>query len=364
MPTAARAAVMTAPGRDLEIREYPLTPPGPGTLLVRVASCTICGSDLHSWSGRRAAPVPIILGHEIVGRVVAMGEGATHDLGDRPLDIGDRVTWSLTDSCGRCRFCREMGLPMKCRNLRKYGHDACDAPPHFTGGFAEYCHIGPGTAVVKLPDDVSDRAAAPANCALATVVAGWEAAGLKPFESVLILGAGALGFYAAAHAAHAGCRRIIVADLLEGRLAAVGRFGATETLLLDGMEAGAAVRAVREMTGGLGVDRALEVAGAPSLIPLGLRCLRTGGRLVEIGNSFPDARFTYDASDIVWRRLTLTGVHNYDARHLRAGVDLLASAGDRFPFEEIVTHQVGLDEVNQGLRLARTPEAIRVAVVP
>ena len=366
MPTVARAAVMTAPGQDLEIREYPLTRPEPGTILVRVTCCTICGSDLHSWTGRRAAPLPIILGHEIVGTVVEMGEGVTQDLGDRPLGPGDRITWTLMDSCGQCRFCRDLGLPMKCRRLRKYGHDACDIPPHFTGGFAEYCYIGSGTAVVKLPDGVSDRAAAPANCALATAVAGWDEAGLRPFETVLILGAGALGCYAAALAAYSGCRRVIVADRLTERLAFVSRFGATDTLDLSGMDKDVAVRRVREMTDNLGIDCALEAAGAPELIPLGLRCLRIGGRLIEIGSSFPGARFTYDAGDIVWRRLTLTGVHNYDARHLRAGIDLLTAATPAawFPFDEIVTHQVGLDEVNKGLRLARSPEAIRVAVVP
>ena len=366
MPTVARAAVMTSPGQDLEIREYPLTRPGPGTILVRVVCCTICGSDIHSWTGRRASPLPIILGHEIVGTVVEMGDGVTHDLGDRPLGPGDRVTWTLMAGCGQCRFCRDLGLPMKCRRLRKYGHDACDIPPHLTGGFAEYCYLGPGTAVIKLPDGVSDWAAAPANCSLATAVAGWEAAGLRPFETVLILGAGALGCHAAALAAHAGCRRVIVADRLAERLAFVERFGATDTLNMSGMDENTAVRTVREMTDDLGVDAGLEVAGAPELIPLGLRCLRIGGRLIEIGTSFPDARFTYDAGDIVWRRLTLTGIHNYEARHLRAGIDLLNAATPAawFPFGEIVTHQVGLDDVNNGLRLARSPEAIRVAVVP
>jgi D-arabinose 1-dehydrogenase-like Zn-dependent alcohol dehydrogenase len=95
---------------------------------------------------------------------------------------------------------------MKCRYLKKYGHDSCADPPHFNGGFAEYCYITPGTGVIKIPDELSDLEAAPANCALATVVAGWESAGLRPFENVLIQGAGALGLYAAALARHYGCQ--------------------------------------------------------------------------------------------------------------------------------------------------------------
>jgi threonine dehydrogenase-like Zn-dependent dehydrogenase len=107
---------------------------------------------------------------------------------------------------------------MKCRQLRKYGHDSCASPPHFVGGFAEYCYLTPGTCVVQVPDSLPDAVAAPANCALATVIAAWEAAHLAAGERVLILGAGALGLYAAAWAADAGCREILVTDGLEHRL--------------------------------------------------------------------------------------------------------------------------------------------------
>jgi Zn-dependent alcohol dehydrogenase len=108
----------------------------------------------------------------------------------------------------------------------------------------------------------------------------------------------------------------------------------------------------------------LEVAGSPDLIPIGLQSLRIGGRLVEIGNSFPDARFSYDACDLVWRRLTLSGVHNYDTRHLKTGIDFLAATNDRFPFEKLVTHRFNLEEINAALHMAASGKAIRVAVLP
>jgi len=353
---------MTAPKTDLRIVQYPLSRVEKGGILVRVTCCTICGSDVHSWSGRRKAPLPIVLGHEIVGEIAELGEGRTHDSADRPLRIGDRVTWTIMESCGRCFFCRQEGLPMKCRHLRKYGHDSCEKPPHFKGGFAEYCYIGPGACVLKIPERVTDEMAAPANCALATVVAGWEAGHLKPLENVLILGAGALGFYAAAFARHAGCKRVLVADVNDLRLSLVPKFGATDVLNIKGTAEEEVVDGVRDLTDGRGVDIVLEVAGAPELIPVGLKCLRTGGRLVEIGNSFPNALFTYDACDIVWRRLSLIGVHNYDTRHLQGGLDLLEQTRERFPYHEIVTHRVSLDEINEGLRTAQSGAAIRVAV--
>jgi alcohol dehydrogenase len=359
-----RAAVRTAAGADLEIREYPVGRPEPGTILVRVTCCTICRSDVLSWTGRRPAPTPIILGHEIVGRIVALGEGISHDARDRRLEVGDRVSWTLMDSCGKCYFCREAGLPMKCRSLRKYGHDCCADPPHFVGGFADYCVLGAGTCVFKLPDDLSDEEACPANCALATVVAGWEAAELRPMENVLIQGAGALGFYAAAFAKHAGCNQVVVTDVQDHRLAAIQAFGATVTINTRGRTDAEIVQAIRDRTQGRGVDAALEVAGVPEAVPLGLKCLRIGGRYVEQGNTYPGAMISCDASDLVFRRLTIRGVHNYDARHLQRGLDFLVQARAVYPFQRLVTHHFPLQGINEALRVAESGEGIRVAVCP
>jgi alcohol dehydrogenase len=364
MSIVGRAAVMMTVGGDLQIREYPVTRPTPGAILVRITCCTICRSDVLSWTGKRPAPTPLILGHEIVGRIVALGADVSHDTRDCRLALGDRISWTIMDSCGRCYFCREAGLPMKCRSLRKYGHDSCADPPHFVGGFAEYCMLGPGTAVFKLPDDLTDDEACPANCALATIVAGWEAAGLRPLENVLIQGAGALGFYAAAFARHAGCSEVIVTDVQDRRLAAVTAFGATATINTRGRTDAEIVAFVRDRTQGRGVDAVLEVAGVPEAVPLGLKCLRIGGRFVEQGNTYPGALVSYDVSDLIFRRLTIRGVHNYDALHLQRGLDFLAQARVTYPFARLVTHHFPLHRVNDALRMAESGEGIRVAVCP
>jgi len=360
----ARAAVMTAPNQDLSITEYPLPQVTRGCLLVKITCCTICGSDLHTWLGRRASPTPIILGHEIVGKIVELGEGVERDSGDRPLKVGDRITWTIMDNCGKCYLCREKGLMMKCRHLRKYGHGSCAEPPHFMGGFAEYCYITPGTCVIRVPDNLTDEEAAPANCALSTVVAGWEAIHIQPFENVLIQGAGALGFYAAALAKHYGCNRIIVTDILDHRLEFIKAFGATATINTKGMSEQEIVGAIHDLTDGFGVDAAMESAGIPNLIPPGLKCLRTGGRYVEVGSAFAGANFTCDASELIFKRLTIKGIHNYDTRHLQMGIDLLSMTNKVFPFKDIVSHRVNLEEINEGMRFAASGEAIRVALLP
>lgn len=364
MQKSASAAVMTYPKKDLEIREYPIPKVEDGCILVRVGCCTICGSDVHSWAGRRTAPTPIILGHEIVGTIVELGLGVVEDSGGQSLEVGDRITWTIIDNCGKCYYCREKELPMKCVNLKKYGHDSCENPPHFIGGFGEYCYLTPGTCVIKIPDNLTDEEVAPANCALATVIAGWESVELLPFENVLIQGAGTLGLYAAALAKHFGCRQIIVSDIVDQKLEFIKSFGATHTINVAHMNDEDYIQTIRDLTGGFGVDCAMEVAGVPEIIPVGLKSLRKGGRYVEIGNSYPDANFTCDASDIIWGRLTLKGIHNYDTKHLQMGIDFLVATQNVFPFAEIVTHRVDLEHINEGLQIADSGSAIRVAVIP
>jgi 2-desacetyl-2-hydroxyethyl bacteriochlorophyllide A dehydrogenase len=339
-----KAAVMNRVNAPLDLVKFPLPEVERGCILTKILCCTICGSDLHSWLGHRSAPMPIILGHEIVGEIVELGEDIERDSGGKPLKVGDRITW--------------------CLHLKKYGHDSCADPPHLVGGFAEYCYITPGTCVIKVPDNLTNEEVAPANCALATVVAGWEEISLKPFENVLIQGAGTLGFYAAALAKHYGCNKIMVTDILDNRLKMIESFGATDTINVRDMRDEEVVETVRDLTHGFGVDVAMEVAGIPEIIPTGLKCLRTGGRYVEHGSVSPGVTFTYDASDIMYRRLTIKGVHNYDTKHLQWGVTFLSQTKEIFPFHQLVTHTFSLDEINQAMEVGRSREGIRVAIKP
>lgn len=360
----AKAAVFVGPRRPLQIVEYPIPRPEPGCALVRVACCTICRSDLHTWQGKRTGATPSILGHEIVGVVAELGNGLTHDAAGQPLAAGDRVTWTLHNCCGLCRNCRELHLPMKCEQLRKYGHDACDQPPHFRGGFAEYCLVESGTAILKLSGDLTDVVAAPANCAVATIVAGWEAAALQAGDMVLIQGAGALGCYAAAYAAWAGARCIVVTDLDSRRLDFATRFGATHCINVRDLAAEEIVKQLQGVTGMRCFDSVLELAGDPSAFSFGLSALRVGGIYIEIGCSFPNALVEIDLSTILWNRLTIRGIHNYDFRHLSRAIHFLCEAQTRFPFHEVVGAAYPLSSINEAMQTANSGAALRVAITP
>src|SRR5262245_47551267 len=156
LPKTARAALFEGPGRPFSICELPLDPPEPGGALVRLSLATVCGSDVHSWTGRRPSPTPGILGHEMVGVVAAVGDGEYPAFRGEALSVGDRITWSEYIACGQCDRCLGLELPQKCRRLRKYGHESLAEPPGLLGGFAQYCHLLPGTTVLRLPQSVAD----------------------------------------------------------------------------------------------------------------------------------------------------------------------------------------------------------------
>ncbi|HXG05253.1 MAG TPA: alcohol dehydrogenase catalytic domain-containing protein, partial [Candidatus Binatia bacterium] len=209
MGATARAAVFEGPGKPFVLRAYPLEEPGPGEVLVRVRMSTICGSDLHSWEGKRASPVPGILGHEILGTVAALGPGVTADLRGAPLRVGDRITWTMFVACGHCHACRVLDMPQKCSALRKYGHEGVQGTRALLGGFAEYCSVLLGTGLVRVPDDVTDEEATPLNCGVATMVAATEAAEIGVGDCVVVQGLGLLGLYAVALARARGARLVI-----------------------------------------------------------------------------------------------------------------------------------------------------------
>ena len=159
------AQVFHGTNQPLTRAEFPQPSPlAEGEVLVKISLATICGSDLHTLSGQRSEKTPCILGHEAVGHVVSVGDG-------RPdLTIGDRVTWSIADSCNHCPPCREHYLPEKCHSLFKYGHAPLADGSGLNGCYASHILLRPGTHIVPIPNELPDAVVAPANCALATVI--------------------------------------------------------------------------------------------------------------------------------------------------------------------------------------------------
>jgi len=360
MINAARAAVFHAAGRPLELRDVAIPELSAGELLVRVRLTTLCGSDLHTHCGSRSTPVPTILGHEIIGDVVAVGgRVAKLDLSGQAVAVGDRITWSIAAHCGSCFYCAN-GLPQKCEHLFKYGHERLTAEHSLSGGLATHCHLTPSTPVLVLPDQLADEVACLANCATATAAGALRIGELSSCDKVLVFGAGMLGLTMAAMARSAGAKDVIVVDVSRDRLARATRFGANHTIFAP--SALDLPAAVSNVTGGRGADLALEASGAPEAMESAMSSVRIGGRIVFVGAVRPTRPIAIDGEQIVRRVLTLRGLHNYIPDDLRAAVDFLARS--EAPFADFVSPAFSLSDAEAAFAAARTNGALRTAVKP
>lgn len=363
MNKTCNAAVFTKVGQPLEIRKFELPENiEPGAALCRVRMSTICGSDLHTISGRRIEPAPLILGHEIVGDIVALGSELKRDGFGNKLSLGDRVSWSIMACCGHCFYCTH-NLPQKCIELKKYGHTCCNERPYLTGGYAEYIYLFPGTAIYRIPDTLSDEIATPANCALSTVINAVETIGLNKGESVLIQGAGMLGLNLIALAVEQGASEIIITDISQSRLEMAAKFGATCCLNMQDMDDKEALEEIHKRTDGRGVDVAFEICGVKSAVAQAVDALRIGGRYLIAGLVTPGSDLGIDGNQLTRKYLTIKGIHNYRPEHLGKAIKFLESYSGKYPYAKLVSKTFKLSEINDALNLAALGQHIRIGLI-
>jgi threonine dehydrogenase-like Zn-dependent dehydrogenase len=351
-----RVAVLPAYGGDFKLREYPVPDPEPGAVLVRLTRAGVCGSDLHIWRGEMkevygSPPRDLTFGHEMCGRVERLGAGVAHDSAGLPLREGDRVTFLYFFPCGRCPVCMrdEMGAcPRKGRANRVAG-----TPPYFNNAYGDYYYLRPGGWIFRIPDEISDDMATPANCALAQVLYGLTRAGLRMGDSVVIQGAGGLGLNAIAVARDMGADNVIVVDRVPARLALAREFGADHTLSLDDLPTPERrITAVQDLTGGFGADVVADFVGYPDVVPEGLRMLRSGGCYLEVGSIAPGNVFSFDATALVRGNIRVVGTSNYSPWALERALAFLRRGQARYPFARLVSHVYPLEKISDAFHQA------------
>jgi len=335
--------------------------------VVRTTLANVCGSDLHQWRGefdvaKFGRPYPQILGHEMTGKVHALGAGVSRDTAGTPLAVGDRVIWRYFYPCGSCRPCMRR-IFRACPNARAYLMNSSDTAPHFYGAFCDYYYVRPGAAIFKVPDGLPDETVAGINCALAQVVGGLQVANLRMGEYVVIQGAGGLGVYATAVAKEMGAGKVIVIDGVTERLGLAQAFGADEIIDFREMPAeDDRVKRVLELTDGWGADVVAELVGHPRVCPEGLRMVGRTGRYLEIGNISPGLTYTLDPQWLVGYNRSILGMLYYEAEHLQQALELVSRTRDRYPWDRVLSHKYPLEQINEAFEAADRGEVTRAAI--
>jgi len=365
MVEMVRAAVQTGP-RTIEMREFPKPVTGADDGLLRVEANGICGSDVEIYRGHMSSGRdPFIPGHEPLGVIAELGDRAAERWG---VQVGDRVALEVIVPCRACDDCLA-GAYQACR-FRKYGHGVTgiDVAPTLWGGFAEYLYLSPNTVLHKIDRSLPVEVAAMYNPLGAGVrwAVGLGEVGLG--DTLLVLGAGQRGISAVIAAKAAGASTVIITGLESDghKLEMAREFGADHTVVVDGDDGQDVVEVVRDLTGGRGVDVALEVTPmAARPVVDALEATRHGGRVVLAG--LKGGREIPLVTDrIINRALTVKGAFGVDATANEKAIALIESG--RFPLERLHTHTFGLDEVDAAIETlaGERPDtsAIHVSVHP
>ncbi len=285
-------ALLLSEYKHLAVTDLPAPQPGPDEVLIEVAACGICGSDVHGFDGASGRRIPpIVMGHEAAGTVAAVGSDVTD------FAIGDRVTFDSTVYCGRCDFCRR-GEVNLCDDRQVVGVSCGDY--RRAGAFAEFVAV-PERILYRLPDGLSFAKAAMLE-AVSVALHGVAVSELEGGETALVIGAGMIGLLLLQSAKVAGCSRVFVADIDATRLALAKESGADETLQLSGAELQAAIL---KLTGDRGVDVVFEAVGRDETVNTSIDCVRKGGKVTLVGHIARE--ISLPLQKVVTRQIRLQG---------------------------------------------------------
>ena len=344
------AAVMPAPGQRMEIREFDRPDLPPGAAMLRTVRSEVCGTDVHLRHGRLAGvPYPIIPGHVSAG-VLDTVRGPLTSIDGDPLKEGDRVAFfDVHRTCGHCRACAVHRTPTRCPARRVYGITDPAAEGLF-GGWAQEIYLEPGVVIARLPDSVRFDDYIGAGCGLLTAVHAIERASLRPGDTVLVQGTGAVGLSAVALARLNGASRVIAIGAPARRLALAGRMGADHVFDLTTTTIAGRLEQVRALTYGEGADVVIEAAGSPRAFEEGLTLARDGGRYVVAGHYTDAGESAINVHRQINRKhLEIRGCWGSEPGHFLRALGFLERHAASVPWREIGERTYPLDRLDQAL---------------
>ncbi len=363
-----KAAVLNAPGEAMQLEEIPVPEPRHGEVLLRVEACGVCHTDLHVMQGDVDFPTPAVLGHEVAGRIVAVGPGVSE------IAAGTEVVTSFIMPCGSCRFC-SAGRDDLCARFfamnrlkgtlydgstRLHRSDGTDLAMYSMGGLAELAVV-PVSAVFPRPASLPASEAAVLGCAFFTAYgAVRHTADLHAGERVAVVAVGGVGTSIIQVARAFGASQVIAVDIQEAKLQLAQANGATHVVDASGADP---VESVRELSEG-GVDVAFEALGTPATFVQAVEMVRDGGRMVAVGIGAKGAAASVEITRVVRRVISIRGSYGGRARADMPEVVRLAELGHIRP-GSLVTRTYPLADVAAAYAaLAAGEIAGRAVVVP
>lgn len=360
----AEAVVLRRFQAPLDMETVEIPPLASGQILVQVEAAGVCGSDVHMWHGRDPrTPLPIILGHEGVGRVVDIA-GVKLDIYGKQLRPGDRIIWERGVTCGQCHACAVLHEPSLCSQRWVYGiYRSLSVPPHLNGCYASHIVLDARTPIVSLQEQDDPALYVAAGCSGATAAHGFDLAPVQVGDTAVVLGPGPVGAFSAALAHAAGAANVILIGGTASRLELCRRVGATLTLDRHTTTPEARLQAVRDLTHGRGADLVVEASGSISAAQEGLALLRHGGTLTLVGFGTPVGNMAITPFEqVVRKNARIQGVWVSDTRHMVRAISLLRQQAEAF--SGLVTHRYPLAQATPALEAVDQRNAMKVVLEP
>ncbi|HEV3327463.1 MAG TPA: zinc-binding dehydrogenase [Puia sp.] len=373
-----KAAIFNGQGKPFEFITRPIPFIKPGEILVKTLYTTLCGSDIHTYCGRRIEPPHVVLGHEIVGDILWIDP--THpgtDFRGEPITIGDRITWSIFSVPAGITPPRP-DMPQKSASLFKYGHVLAEGEDVFNGGLADYCILRSNTALIKISASIPLKVAATISCAHSTVMGALRVAGDIAGKKVLVFGAGLLGLSCVAMCREAGAAQIGIVDPDTTRLAWGEKFGADAAFTFPESAASTSreptTAASHEPTTSAShgatspplpwpeADIIFDMTGNPQAMKLGVDSLAVGGCAIWIGAVYPAQPVPVDAQMLVRKLLQIRGLHNYNYQDFVKATVFIEKNYRRYPFETLIEKEYHLDDIEEAFTFASINKPVRVGI--
>jgi S-(hydroxymethyl)glutathione dehydrogenase / alcohol dehydrogenase len=357
-----KAAVCYEGGKLLVVEDIIIDPPKPGEVKARLAATAICHSDIHALRGEFGPRFPGVAGHECAGYIDEVGEGVTS------VKPGDSVLVTMVPSCGRCYYCTH-GEPHLCiskwpldtesRFHNKQGQALKQMMK--VGGMAEYTVVDQ-SQVVKIPQDMPMDRAALLSCGVITGFGSvvWRAQ-VKALSSVVVIGTGGVGLNAIQGAAYSGAYPIIAVDILDSKLEAAKKFGATHGVNAKQVDP---IEAVKQLTSGLGAEYVFATVGSTAAMKQGYYMARRRGMLVLVGLTSPNDNLCVYPNDWIHSEIVITA-SNMGSVNLQENIPQLISLykSGKLKLDELITNRYPLAQINEAIEEVERGAALRNVIV-